>query len=494
MSAINIVWLKRDLRLRDHEPLYKAVSSSLPFIIIYMLEPIMMEDEHMDVRHWRFISQSLQDMDMQLREYHASRSAASFVHIMHGDAISVLNQIAEKYDIKSIFSHQEIGLDHTFERDKQVARWCKSRFVDWQESVYGAVKRPLSNRTKWQAHWYGRIMSAVSDPDLNSVSELCIVPSASSLNHKQVPTAWLEHAENFQLGGEKRAWHTLKHFFTERGKAYFGNIGNPTVARKTCSRLSPYLAWGNISLKQVYQYSQQYKQRKGWRKSVAAFTSRLHWHCHFIQKFESESAMEQRPVNRAYIHFPYETGDTAKQRLEHWQNATTGIPIIDACMKAVQATGYINFRMRAMLVSFLCHHLNIDWRQGVTYLGSQFLDFEPGIHYPQFQMQAGITGTNIIRLYNPVKQSQDKDPDATFITKWLPVLEVLPKEMRHTPWLLNPMEQQLYNFNLGEDYPAPIIDIEQAAREARDRLWRYRERDDVKQEARRVLFTHSVLT
>ena len=181
------------------------------------------------------------------------------------------------------------------------------------------------------------------------------------------------------------------------------------------------------------------------------------------------------------------------ERLTAWKNASTGIPLVDACMRAVCNTGYLNFRMRAMLVSFLTHHLNIDWRLGIEYLGAQFLDFEPGIHYPQFHMQAGVTGTNTIRIYNPIKQSLEKDPNGDFIRKWCPELSQIPIELLHTPWKLTTMEQNLYEVTLGEDYPEPIIQVDEAARQARERLWQYRKRHDVKLEAKRVLNKLSIL-
>jgi deoxyribodipyrimidine photo-lyase len=239
------------------------------------------------------------------------------------------------------------------------------------------------------------------------------------------------------------------------------------------------------------------RSQVGWKRPLDALISRLHWHCHFIQKFESEHQMQWRPVNKAYCDLSYpelHMGLSLEERLTKWKKAQTGYPLVDACMRCLQKTGYINFRMRAMLVSFLCHHLLVDWRLGVTHLAKYFLDFEPGIHYPQFQMQSGVTGTNIIRVYNPVKQSQEKDTEGLFIRKWLPELSELPNEIIHTPWELSPMEQQLYQFNLGETYPLPIIDIKETGKIARDILWGFRQRFDTKKEGRRIITKHVRVT
>ena len=352
------------------------------------------------------------------------------------------------------------------------------------------------NRIDWDKHWRDIMKAPLSQPELSS-SMLVSANDIDKLTEPVLPVSW-SILDKFMLkGGEFWAQRTLQSFLKDRGKSYHFDISKPMASRKSCSRLSPYLAWGNISLRQFYQTILLKRTQVGWKRPLDALISRLHWHCHFIQKFESEHQMQWRPVNKAYCDLSYpdiHMGLGIEERLTKWKTAQTGYPLVDACMRCLEKTGYINFRMRAMLVSFLCHHLLVDWRLGVTHLAKYFLDFEPGIHYPQFQMQSGVTGTNIIRVYNPVKQSQEKDTEGLFIRKWLPELSELPNEIIHTPWELSPMEQQLYQFNLGENYPLPIIDIKETGKIARDILWGFRQRFDTKKEGRRIVTKHVRVT
>lgn len=173
------------------------------------------------------------------------------------------------------------------------------------------------------------------------------------------------------------------------------------------------------------------------------------------------------------------------ERLDAWERGETGVPFIDACMRCLNQTGWMNFRMRAMLVSFASYHLWQPWQATGERLARLFTDYEPGIHWSQVQMQSGTTGVNSIRIYNPVKQGLDQDPDVRFIRRWLPELEPVPADFIHEVWRWPGFEAALEG-----RYPRPVVDVMQAAREARERVFAARKQPGFKDASRRVLARH----
>lgn len=477
--SISVVWFKRDLRLSDHEPLQRAIETGLPIVLLYIFEPMLLNDLHYSERHWRFVTESLKDMNVRLKKHKAKVSVA------HANAEDAFAQLLQTFNIVSVYSHQEVGLANTFERDIQLVNWFNCNRIVWHESNYAAVLRGSKNRDKWDEHWKSVMRSPVVEVRIEQASYQHI-----KFDTQWLPKEWKSKATNMQQGGQTAAIETLDDFFDQRGKDYHWQISKPLHSQVHCSRMSAYLAWGNISLRETYQRLLNDWNRQGWRRALVALSSRLHWHCHFIQKFESEPRMQAEHINRGYLNFPYRDHDESSADLKAWSEGNTGYPLVDACMRCLIETGYINFRMRAMLVSFLTHHLQIDWRRGVEHLASLFLDFEPGIHYAQFQMQAGVTGINTIRIYNPTKQALEHDPSGEFTLRWCPELASLPVPLMFEPWLLTPMEQIMYSLELGVDYPTRVVDIKDTYNESSDRLWAWRKRGDVRKESKRILNMH----
>jgi deoxyribodipyrimidine photo-lyase len=206
--------------------------------------------------------------------------------------------------------------------------------------------------------------------------------------------------------------------------------------------------------------------------AIRAFVGRLHWHCHFMQKLEDQPSLELENQHRAYDGLREGTFD--RHRYDAWAAGETGFPFVDACMRALASGGWINFRMRAMLASFSAYHLWLHWREPALHLARLFVDYEPGIHYPQMQMQSGTTGINTARIYNPVKQSKDHDPDGRFIRRFVPELGRLPDQFVHEPWTMPETLQRDVGCKIGRDYPPPLVDHVAAARAARERIYAVR--------------------
>jgi len=506
-NTVQVVWFKRDLRVSDHLPLLEATSRG-PVLPIYIIEDSVWHAPDADALHWDFVRESLIDLRSSLRQLGTS------LCIRRGEVTQVFDDVnRELHDqglqIGSIWSHQETGNDITFRRDLAVAAWSQQHSIPWREIKQQAVVRGLKDRDDWQKHWLDFMQiqafeapsaiqgiagfKGVAGGNGVEVSGESDVPTSAQLGIERLAPAALSGGQDVihQQGGETVGSALLHEFLNARGHQYHKEMSSPLTAETSCSRISPYLAWGCLSIRQVVQETEtaiSSLRNAAWSSSegvkfapraLSSFKSRLHWHCHFIQKLESEPEIEFHCFNRSCDDL---RGDPNPTFLECWQNGQTGYPYVDACMRALQTWGWINFRMRAMLVSFAAYHLWLDWRCFHPFLARQFRDYEPGIHLPQLQMQSGVTGINTLRIYNPIKQGRDHDPEGVFIRRWVPELAHIVDDRIHEPWT-DP------SLDVGA-YPKPLVEHLPAVRAAKAAFSELRKQDPYWVESQRVLKEH----
>ncbi len=470
-----LVWFKRDLRLADHPALANACRSGA-IIPLYVFEPDYWRLEDSSGRQFHFLRQSVLDLRGALR------ARGMDLVVRTGDVVDVLSRLEARTGFDRMTSHEETGNAWTYARDRRVAAWARDRGVTWQEFAQCGVVRRLAGRDAWgeQRH---RFMSTPVLPVPHSMT--AVITSSDPVPDLCTP----DPLTTPQTGGRTAGLQVLYSFLTERGAQYRSSMSSPLTGARACSRLSPHLAFGTLSVREVVQATAARQQEgppgvSGWHGSLRSFQSRLAWRDHFIQKLEDEPGIEHHPMHRAYAGLRPSVPDAA--RLDAWRKGETGVPFVDACMRSLHATGWINFRMRAMLTSFAAYHLWLDWRAPGLHLARMFTDYEPGIHWSQIQMQSGTTGINTPRIYNPVKQGGDQDPEGIFTRRWLPELADVPDRHLQAPWLWDGAGRLL-----DRAYPAPLVDLDKAGRAARDRIWALRRAPGVRDETARVIHRHA---
>jgi deoxyribodipyrimidine photo-lyase len=465
--SIAVVWFKRDLRVSDHSALAAAAATGLPVLPLYIVEPDYWHLPDTSARQFDFIRESFIELQGDLA------ALGQPLIVRQGDVVAILTRLSRRYKIAGLYAHEETGNDWTFARDRAVVAWARQTDVPFHEFAQNGVIRRMSTRDGWAARWdITMAQPQVQTPHLRPLADHGIeidpghIPAASDLN---LPD---DFCPGRQTGGRNAALTQLGKFLTISGLPYRRAMSSPTLGAVHCSRLSAHLAYGTLSIREVTQAAvarmaelktDTSPDSANWRSAMVSFLGRLHWRDHFTQKLEDQPAVEFQAL---HPHFrKWDDRSVNEVALLAWQSGTTGVPFVDACMRSLNQTGWINFRMRAMLVSFASHLLDLPWRQTGLHLASQFTDYEPGIHWNQIQMQSGLTGINTIRIYNPVKQGMEHDADGQFIRQWVPELREAPLPFLHNPWLDNNLIDAR-----PDAYPQPIINVTDAMREARLRL------------------------
>ncbi|KAL7531926.1 hypothetical protein ACHAXR_005739 [Thalassiosira sp. AJA248-18] len=568
-ESIDVVWLKKDVRLHDHAPLSLIAASASPrrrCIILYLYEPDQLSEKTVHGSHIGFINEGLVDLDLRLSGQQRGAAVVAedsdiilYQHqfqcltVAHAGAAFTLQTLHRQCPINQILCHMESSHLKSFARDKAVRRWCRANSVPIKEFNQTGVTRCLFNRDDFSTN-FNRFLDQpmpktptaeqllmmrrrLIDIDEEGIRlhGICKSPIKPS-DIQEIPLEHRSDRAHRQNGGEDKALDLLQSFLSRRGANYSSGISSPNTSWTTGSRLSPYLTWGHISLRYVIVTTKTRQEElraakkassvpTPWLRSLASFQSRMHWRSHFLQKLETQPSLEKQDQCLAFSHLRRQPNDFCQEHFDAWCEGRTGFPFVDASMRCLIQCGWLNFRMRAMLVSFATYNLWMDWKRIAAHLARVFLDYEPGIHYPQLQMQAGTTGINAMRVYNVTKQGKDQDPNGVFIRKYVPELQNVPNEYIHEPQnmpvsvqrkcrvfisngeskggsaglrsIFQPIEQSTTGKHDPPDtsdfvyyYPSPIVDEKSSAKTAKDQMAAVRKQENTKTEAEQVLTTH----
>ncbi len=466
-NPVNIVLLHKNLRIFDNSALYHGCKADKS-LIIYAYDRSYWRNNGRSERQFQFCLDCLGELDENLNKLNRD------LFIFEGDLNELALWIDKNFPQSKIFLNQSTDIDYYRNlRDKFISKFEDSRRLHEFEDF--GIQTKYQNRDDWSSDWH-KIMTQklLPSPEINYAPKVELVDLLNFRSFKRKLSLEDSNKNSFQLGGEGKAKKLLSSFLEKRINGYSVKMSSPVEAEHSCSRLSPHISFGTISLRTIFQEVQKNMNSSFFRKDLYSFKKRLHWHCHFIQKLETEPGLEFKSMHPMCDSLREVEND---ELIEKWIAGETGFPFLDACMVFLKEKGWINFRMRAMIMSFASYNLWQPWQKTSPRLAELFVDYEPGIHISQVQMQSGVTGINLPRIYSVLKQSSDQDPSATWIKSQINSLrDIKPKN--------------IHEAELNEIYHKKIVDLKASAKKARETIWSVRKGSNFKKIAKDVYLKH----
>lgn len=410
------IWLKDDLRLED-SPSFKAVLSDVGQIGDVSKLLVIMSDES-PVGHVQHTRRRI------VHDSEARQRITALIEQAGGKAVTVsgaeMTAALLKHDVAKLHANIQVGDNISFARDQAIHRYAKVRGITFTEhSIDG-----LSRGSK-----------------LRPANDGLFITGAKELDPVRFDKA-------------PPAMANLRTYLDRLPRAnYRRDMWTPGPDAKASSRLSIALASGTLSSDRVLyeaqnkaSHAQNYAQR-----TYNDFCARINWRRCFLQMLENNvQAFPWGPVR--------EERPEDASRMQAWLQGETGYPLVDAAMRDLTSTGWVNFRLRQVLLSFAVDLLDLDMHKAGVALGALFDDYSPGIHWCQVALQSGMIKGRGPRVINPTKQMAELDPVAAYAKRWLPWMTELPPAYLHEPWKWDNYKG-----------PKPVVPYESAAREARAR-------------------------
>ena len=450
-----IVWFRKDLRLHDHPALVEAAAHGevLPVFILP-------KTRHAASDWW--LHHSL----LEIIECFAERQIQFVVRV--GKPVEQLMKLIEESEADQLVFNELYDPDSR-EMERKLALACEKQRVQVRsfqgtllvapDTIFNKTNQPYKVFTPfWKRLRQEPIETPLATPEL--------VPSTAkphSLSSDEwgllSDDPWYDKLTSHWQPGEKAAmecWETFRD-----GGLYDYLVGRDLPAQASVSRLSPYLAWGNISVRSLWHGAIVAAEDVG-DQQVEAFIRQLAWRDFDNYQLLYFPEMLTKPVRPEFEKFPWQP---AGGQLEAWKTGHTGYPLVDAGMRELWETGYMHNRVRMVVASFLIKHLLIDWREGMAWFEETLVDLDIANNAMGWQWVAGsgFDASPYFRVFNPILQAKKFDDNAQYIKKWLPELTDMPAKYVFEPAAAPKDVLEAAGVAIGTTYPAPIVD-HQAAR------------------------------
>lgn len=431
--SVSIVWFRNDLRLSDNPALTEAVRSGQTVIPVFVLD-----DETEGLRpiggasRW-WLHYSLQSLDTSLRKL------GSRLTLRRGPAERVLPEFAAGCGAEAIFWNRVYD-EGARNRDARLKKSLNERGLRAESFKANLLFEPWEIKNQsgtpfkvftpfWRAC---RAQASPGDP-LPAPKALPAPktwPTTDALDDwRLLPTKpdWAGGMRAAWKPGEEGAKDRLSHFLDDALEDYRRARDLPAV--EGTSRLSPHLAFGEISPRQVWRAATS----RGESAAVEKFLSEVGWREFAYSLLFHNGDLAQRNFRPEFDAFPWAD---SREMLEAWQRGRTGYPIVDAGMRELWTTGWMHNRVRMIVASFLTKDLLIDWRQGERWFWDTLVDADPANNATGWQWVAGCgaDAAPYFRVFNPVLQGAKFDPKGEYVRRWVPELAGLPDAVIHSPW------------------------------------------------------------
>ncbi|WP_136715623.1 DASH family cryptochrome [Halorientalis salina] len=464
-----LVWFRSDRRLHDNPVLSRAVDAASAVVPVYVFDPRAFGTTEFGFpktgpRRAQFCRESVQDLRDSLRD------RGGELVVREGRPEDVLPDLAAAHDADTVHCQTLPAPDEQGVEDalatalRDAGRALRTRWT--HTLVHPAdLPTPIPNIEDTFTPWREAVEATIEPrdpiPAPDSVRtppvEAGSVPSLAELGYDTEPTTDDRAAYRF-AGGESAGLARIEEYVWKRDRLReYKETRNGLLGPDYSSKFSPWLAGGGLSPRRIYAEVTRYEHERVENDSTYWLGFELLWRDFFQFQFAKHGAafFQQGGIRDRDI--DWRTDETAFRR---WADGRTGVPFVDANMRELNATGYLSNRGRQNVASFLANDLGLDWRRGASYFESRLIDYDAPNNWGNWAYVAGTGNDSRDRSFDVLWQAQRYDPDAEFVTHWLPELDGLPAAYAHEPWTMDDTARQDHGIELGVDYPRPMVELD----------------------------------